>query len=41
MQKYNLAAIFKNSIVIKPEYFERFLVTNDQLYNLSYTLQQR
>ena len=25
MQKYNLAAIFKNSIVILPEYFERFL----------------
>ena len=25
MQKYNLATIFKNSIVIYPEYFERFL----------------
>ena len=40
MQKYNLAAIFKNSIVIYPNTSNIFL-TNNQPYKLSYTLKQR
>ena len=40
MQKYNLVAIFKNSIVINPNTSNVFS-TNNQPYKLFYTLKQR